>query len=112
MPSNYLRVSLHDKRKKLLILAVFTWFLVLDKIQDGDHWWRHRPPAAPPPINISHLVENIKGFPLKAKSFRNIATFQKLKGGGSINPNSWEFFVYAIFWFFKICLENWEMHKY
>ena len=38
MPSNYLRVSLHDKRKKLLILAVFTWFLVLDKIQDGDHW--------------------------------------------------------------------------
>ena len=106
MQNNYLRIILHGKRKKLLILTVFTWFLVLDKIQDGDHvWWRHRSPAAPPPINISHLVEKIKGFPVKAKSFRNIATFQKLKVG-FINPNSWEFFVYAIFWFFKICLEN------
>ena len=40
-----------------------------------------------PPYNIPHLVEKIKGFPLKAKSFRNIATYQKPKGG-SINPLS------------------------
>ena len=39
MQSNYLRVILHGKRKKLLILTVFTWFLVLDKIQDSDHVW-------------------------------------------------------------------------
>ena len=39
-----------------------------------------------PPYNIPHLVEKIKGFPLKAKSFRNIATYQKPKGG-SINPS-------------------------
>ena len=39
MQSNYLRVILHGKSKKLLILTVFTWFLVLDKIQDGDHVW-------------------------------------------------------------------------
>ena len=30
------------------------------------------------PKNIPHLVEKIKGFPLKAKSFGNTATYQKL----------------------------------
>ena len=34
-----------------------------------------------PPWNIPHLVSNIKGFPLKAKSFLNTATYQKLWGG-------------------------------
>ena len=28
--------------------------------------------------NIPHLVKKIKGFPLKVKSFRNTATYQKL----------------------------------
>ena len=37
------------------------------------------------PWNIPHLVKKIKGFPLKVKSFHNIATYQKPKGGGSIN---------------------------
>ena len=45
MQSNYLCVILHVKRKKVLILTVFTLFifLFLDKIQeggqDGDHVW-------------------------------------------------------------------------
>ena len=78
--SSHLCVILHVKCKKVLILTVFTWFLIFDKIQDGhqdgDHfWWRHRPPAAPPPMNIAHLVEKTKGFPLKAKLFRNIAIY-------------------------------------
>ena len=30
------------------------------------------------PQNIPHLVEKIKDFPLKAKSFRNTETYQKL----------------------------------
>ena len=56
--SAYLCVILHVKRKKLPFLAVLTWFLILDKIQDGgqddDHvWWRHRPPAVPPPIKYT-----------------------------------------------------------
>ena len=34
--------------------------------------------------NTSHHVEKIKNFPLKAKSFRNIATYQKTRG--YINP--------------------------
>ena len=29
-------------KEKIINLTVFTWFLMLDKIQDGDHvWWRH-----------------------------------------------------------------------
>ena len=45
MQSNYFCVILHVKRKKVLILAVFTLFifLFLDKIQeggqDGEHVW-------------------------------------------------------------------------
>ena len=35
LQSNYLCVILHVKRKKLLVLTVFTWFLILDKIQNG-----------------------------------------------------------------------------
>ena len=44
--------------------------------------------AAPPAHKIDLIiVEKIKGFPLKAKSFLNIATYKKVKGGGgSINP--------------------------
>ena len=38
------------------------------------------------PSNIRHLVEKIKGFPLKAKSLRNTATYQKLKGGVLSTP--------------------------
>ena len=35
-------------------------------------------------IDYYYLVEKIKGFPLQAKSFRNTATHQKLKGGGGV----------------------------
>ena len=38
------------------------------------------------PQNIPHLVEKIKGFPLKAKSFRNIyCNISKTAGRGSFN---------------------------
>ena len=63
---------------------------IQDGCQDGDHvWWRHRPPAAPPPIKYtSSCREKMKGFPLRAKSFRNTAIYQKLKerGGGFNQP--------------------------
>ena len=38
------------------------------------------------PHNIAHLVKKIKGFPLKVKSFQNIATYQKLRGGVPATP--------------------------
>ena len=67
MQSAYLCVILFVKYNKLALLAVLTWFLILGKKQNGDHCrWRHMPPVAPPPIKyIPHLVEKIKGFPLK-----------------------------------------------
>ena len=44
--NNYLCVIIHVTCKTLLILTVFIWFLILGKIQDGDHvWWRQKPPA-------------------------------------------------------------------
>ena len=54
MESTYLCVVLHVKLKKLPILAFFTWFLTLGQILFSDRfWWRHRPPAAPPPIKYT-----------------------------------------------------------
>ena len=37
-------------------------------------------------LNIPHIEEKIKGFPLKAKSFQNTAPYQKLRGGGPSTP--------------------------
>ena len=40
--------------KKLPFIGILTWFIILGKIQDGDHcWWRYRPPPAPPPIKYT-----------------------------------------------------------
>ena len=85
MQRAYWCVIFHAKHKKLPFLIVLTWFLILGKMQDcgqdGDHcWWRHRPPAAPPPIKY---IKKIKSFPLKVKSFRNSGTYQKLRRGVS-----------------------------
>ena len=37
--SAYLCVILYVKQKKLLFVAILTLFLILSKIQDGDHFW-------------------------------------------------------------------------
>ena len=80
MQSNYLCVILHVQRKKLFILTVFTWFLI------NPRWWLWDLQQHHHPWNIPHLVEKIKGVPLKAKLFQNIATYQKLKGKGGPSP--------------------------
>ena len=78
---------IYVKHKKLPFLAVLTWFLIFGKIQDGNHcWWCHRPPAAPPFIKYTSSCWEDQGFPLKAKSFRNTATYQKLWGGVPSTP--------------------------
>ena len=87
MQSTYLCIILHVKLKKLLILTVLTWSLILDKIQDrggdGDHvWWRHRSPAAPPPIKYTRFCGENQRISTEGKSFRNTATDQKPCGGG------------------------------
>ena len=50
-----------SEAKKVAIFRGFNRFLILSKIQDsgqgGDHcWWRHRPPAAPPPIKYTFIL--------------------------------------------------------
>ena len=77
--------------QKISFIAVLIWFHVLGKVEDGgqggDHCcWRYRAPATPPPIKYTSL-RKIKGFPLKAKVFRNTATCQKTLGRGSINAH-------------------------
>ena len=40
--------------KKIAFLAFLTSFLILGKNQNGIHyWWRHRPPAVPPPLKYT-----------------------------------------------------------
>ena len=56
---------------------MLTWFLILGKIQGSDHyWWRHGPPAAPPPIK--YISPSWKD--------QRVSTKGKIVGRGSINP--------------------------
>ena len=72
--------------KKSPFLTILTWFLILGKIQDcnqdGNHcWWRHRPPAAPPPIKYTSSCREDERLSTKGKiSLQNTATYQKLWG--------------------------------
>ena len=68
-----------SEEQKVAIFRGFNRFLILSKIQDGgqggDHcWWRHRPPAAPPPIK--YTLKGVSKYCNKSKT---------LGGGGSIN---------------------------
>ena len=72
MQSNFLFVVLLVKRKKLLIVTVFTWFLVLEKMQDGYHvWWRHRPLAEPPHIKYTSYCRELRSKAFHWSQYRN-----------------------------------------
>ena len=72
MQSNYLCVVLLVKRKKLLIVTVFTWFLVLEKMQDGYHvWWRYRPLTEPPRIKYTSSCRELRSKAFYWRQNRN-----------------------------------------
>ena len=78
------------KHKKLPFIAVLTWFLILGKIQDGsqggDHCqWRHRPPAAPPPIKHASPCWDDQSFSTEGKTVSKYCNTSKVIGRGSIN---------------------------
>ena len=79
--------------KKLLILTVLTWSLILDKIQggggDGDHvWWRHRSPAAPPPIKYTWFCGENQRISTEGKIFSKYCNRSKtLRGEGGHHPS-------------------------
>ena len=87
MQSAYLYVILHIKHKKLPFIAVLTWFLILCKIQDGDRcWWRHRPPAAPPPIKYTSPCREDQRLSTEAKIVSKYCNISKTLGRGSNTP--------------------------
>ena len=91
MQSAYLCVILHVQHKKLPFIAVLTWFLILGKIQDGsqdgDHCkWRHRPPAAPPPIKHASSCWDDQSFSTEGKIVSKYCNTSKVIGRGFINP--------------------------
>ena len=85
--SAYFCVTLHVRHRKLPFIAILTWFLILGKIQDGDHcWWRHRPPAAPPPIKYTSSCWEDQRFSTEGKIVSKYCNISKTLGSGSIPP--------------------------
>ena len=90
MQSAYLCGIFHVKLKKLPFLAVLAGFLIFGKIQDGDHcWWRHRPPAAPPPIKYTSSCREDQRLSTKGKIVSKYCNISNTSGGGgdSIQPS-------------------------
>ena len=72
------------KHKKSPFLAVLAWFLILDKIQDGDHCWRrHRPLAASPPTKYTLSCRGDQR--LSTKGLKSFEILQHIK-----NSKGWE----------------------
>ena len=66
---------------------VSTWFLILDKIQDGDNvWWRHRPPAAPPPIKYTSSCREDQRLSTEGKIVSKYCNMSKTQGGVPSTP--------------------------
>ena len=104
--SAYFCVTLHVRHRKLPFIAILTWFLILGKIQDGDHcWWRHRPPAAPPPIKYTSSCWEDQRFSTEGKIVSKYCNISKTLGTGSTPPppflpgllELWELFYHSYF---------------
>ena len=85
--SNYLCVILHVKHKKMINSHCFYLFLILYKIQDGgqdgDHvGWRHRPPAAPPPIKYTSPSKEDQRLSTEGKTVLKYCYISKTQGRG------------------------------
>ena len=88
MQSAYLCVIFHVKHKKLLFLAVLTCFLILGKIQDGDHCrWRHRPSAAPLHIKYTSSCWEDETLSSEGKIVSEYCNISKTLGRNSIPPS-------------------------
>ena len=91
MQSAYICVIFHVKHKQSPFIEVLTWFLILGKIQDGgqdgDHcWWRHRPPAAPPPIKYTSSCREDQRLSTEGKIVSKHCNILKTLGG-AIHPS-------------------------
>ena len=82
MLSGYLCVILHVKRIKLAFIAVLTYFVILCKIQDSDHFLVMSQTSSSATTHKIYLsCREDERLSTKAKSFRNTATYKILWGG-------------------------------
>ena len=85
MQSVYLCVIFHVKHRTLPFLEVLTWFPILGD-QDGVRcWWRHRPPAALPPIKHTSSCSEDQRLSTKGKIVSKYCNISKTLGRGSIH---------------------------
>jgi len=76
-----------SSKKKIPFITVVMWFLILGKIQDGDHCWlRHRPPAAPPPIKNTLSCWEAQRLSTEGQIVSKYCNISKTLGRGSTNP--------------------------
>ena len=72
---------------KITIYRALTLISNLCKIQDGDHcWWRHRPPAAPPPIKYTSTCREHQRLSTEAKIVSKYCNISTLWGGVPTPP--------------------------
>ena len=118
MQRAYSCVTLHVKHKTLPFVAVLTWFLILSKIQngdqDGDHcWWRHRPPAAPLPLEYTSYCWEDRRRSTKGKNASKYCNISKTLGRGSTRKRTQQLptFMAQRFWelfrLFACSLQQW-----
>jgi len=98
--------------KQSPFLVVLTWFLILGKIQDGgeeaDHfWWRHRPPAAPPPIKYTSSCREDQRLSTESKIVSKYCNISKPLGGFHPPPPPW---YHGGVWKVKLSEENFTFH--
>ena len=75
------------KHKKLPFIPILTWFLVLGKIQDGNHCcWRHKPPAAPPSTKYTLSCWENQRLSTYGKIVSKYCNMSKTLGRDSIHP--------------------------
>ena len=76
----------YRQKTKLPFISILTWFLIHGKIQDGDHyWWRHWPPAAPPPVKYTLSCWEDQRLASKGKIVSKHCDISKILGRDSIN---------------------------
>ena len=87
MQSNYL-CYFTCKAQKIFILTIFTWLLILDKIEGGsqesDHvWWHHRPLAEPPPIKYTSSCRKDQRLSTEGKI---VSKYCNIKNSRGVHP--------------------------
>ena len=72
--------------QKMAIYRGLTWFLILVKFKMATFWWRHRPPAAPPPIKYTSSCWEDQSLSTEGKIVSKYFNISKTQKRGSIPP--------------------------